>query len=123
MTEAERREVHRAVLEILMISQPASIDDEAIELQALNIEKARFRSREFAGSSDVRDGLAKVDRLIGTLWGENDIVAYPSVEDCIEVLRTHHPKLKQRIISNAGHWVMYEQAEAFNNTLLEMLQD
>ena len=123
MTDAERREVHRGVLEILMISQPAHIDDEAIELQALNIEKARFRSREFAGSADVRDGLAKVDRLIGTIWGENDIVAYPSVETCIEILRTHHPELKQRIISNAGHWVMYEQAEAFNSALLEMLQD
>lgn len=123
MTEAERRDVHRGVLEILMISEPAHIDDEAIELQALNIEKARFRSREFAGSSDVRDGLAKVDRLIGTIWGENDIVAYPSVDTCINTLRTHHPELRQSIIPDAGHWVMYEQAEAFNNALLEILQD
>jgi len=123
MSDPEKRDVHRGVLEILMISQAEHIDDEAIDLQALNIEKARFRSREFAGSADVKEGLAKVNRLIGTIWGRSDVVAYPSVENCIEILQTHHPKLRQHIIDNAGHWVMYEQADAFNNALLDILRN
>ena len=123
MTNDEKREVHRGVLEILMISRPEHIDDEAIELQALNIRNARFRSREFATSSDVKDGLAKVECPVATIWGRHDIIAHPSVEACIEILQIHHPELRQRIIDNAGHWVMYEQAGSFNKALLELLRD
>lgn len=123
MSDQEKRDVHRSVLEILMISQAEHIDDEAIDLQALNIEKARFRSREFAASSDVKDGLAKVQAPLATIWGRNDIIAHPSVETCIEILQTHHPELQHRIIDNAGHWVMYEQADAFNDALLGFLRD
>ena len=48
MTPAERQHVHRRVLEILMIAEPSRIDDAAIAIQAGNVRKARFRSREFA---------------------------------------------------------------------------
>ena len=122
MSDAERREVHRGVLEILMMSDPARIDEEAIALQALNIEKARFRSRGFASSSDVKDGLAKVTVPIKTIWGGNDIIAHPRVEACIDVLRIHHPELEHRVIEGAGHWVMYEQADLFNEALLAFLR-
>ena len=122
MSDAEKRDVHRGVLAILMMSDPANIDDEAIELQALNIAQARFRSREFAGSEDVKQGLAKVQAPVKTIWGRNDIIANPDVETCIEVLRLHHPELEYRILENAGHWVMYEQGEAFNRALLELLR-
>ncbi|MGI9410193.1 MAG: alpha/beta fold hydrolase [Hyphomicrobiaceae bacterium] len=121
MTAEERREIHRAVLENLMFSDAARIDDEAIELQAVNIANARFRSREFAATEDVRHGLAKVTVPLSTIWGRGDVVANPDVETAIAILAEHHPELRHRIIENAGHWVMYEQPEAFNTALLEFL--
>ena len=57
-----------------------------------------------------------------TIWGRNDVVAYPDVEAAIAVLALHHPEIVHRIIEDAGHWVMYEQADAFNAALLEMLE-
>ena len=123
MTADERREVHRAVLENLMFADPAHIDDEAIELQALNIAKARFRSREFAATEDVKHGLAHITAPVSTIWGRGDVVANPDVETAIAILAQHHPELRHRIIDNAGHWVMYEQADAFNAALLEFLGD
>src|SRR5690606_15080868 len=48
MSPAERRQVHRRTLEILMFADPGNIDELAIDLQAANVAKARFRSREFA---------------------------------------------------------------------------
>ena len=56
MTPEERREVHRRTLEILMISKPERIDAEAIELQAINVKKARFRSRQFARTEEIKHG-------------------------------------------------------------------
>ena len=122
MTPEERRGVHRGVLEMLMIADPTRIDEFAVALQAENVRQARFRSREFAQTDEVRRGLAEI-RIPGrAIWGEKDAVARPSVEAVFEVLREHHPELLTRIIPGAGHWVMYEQPEAYNAALLEMLE-
>ncbi len=121
MTADERREVHRQTLEILMFADPTRIDELAIDLQATNVAKARFRSREFAGTDEVRTALARVSVPLKAIWGERDAIARPSVDACYEVLRLHHPELATRTIPGAGHWVMYEAAEAFNAALLELL--
>lgn len=121
MTAAERREVHRRTLEILMFADPSNIDEPAIDLQAENVGKARFRSREFAGTDEVRTNLARVAVPLKAIWGERDVIARPNVEACYEVLRLHHPELVTRTIPDAGHWVMYETADAFNAALLELL--
>ena len=55
------------------------------------------------------------------IWGERDVIAQPSPERAFEVLRLHHPELVARTIAGAGHWVMYEAADAFNAALLEVL--
>ena len=69
MTPDARRDVHRRTLEILMISKPERIDDEAIELQAINVRNARFRSRQFARTEEIKNGLAKVKVPLKTIWG------------------------------------------------------
>lgn len=122
MSEAEKLEIHRQVLEILMISKPERIDDLAIQIQADNIRKARFRSRVHAASDAVRRGLADVKFPLRTIWGANDVVAYPNIDTVLPILREHHPELAVELIPDAGHWVMYEKADAFNAALLKMLR-
>ncbi len=122
MTATERRDVHRGVLAMLMIADPARIDEAAIDLQAENVRQARFRSREFAATDEVRRGLADIRIPVRAIWGEKDVVARPSVAAVLEVLREHHPELVTRVIAGAGHWVMYEQPEAYNAALIEMLE-
>lgn len=121
MTAAEQREVHRRTLQILMISDPANVDEQAVDLQAANVAKARFRSREFAAGDEIRTALARVPVPLKAIWGERDPLARPSVEACFNVLRLHHPELVTRTIPGAGHWVMYETADAFNDALLDVL--
>ena len=121
MTPADRLHVHRRVLEILMISRPERIDDLAVALQQQNVEKARFRSRKFAATDNVAQGLAKVTAPLRAVWGGNDVIAQPNLEACLDVLRRHHPELIAEIIPDAGHWVMYEQADAYSTALLRML--
>ena len=121
MTDAERREVHRGTLKILMFADRANIDDLSIELQAENVSKARFRSRDFAETEIVSEGLKHIAAPLRTIWGEHDVIASPSIEVCSDILRRYHPELVNRTIPGAGHWVMYEKGDAFNAALLELL--
>ena len=121
MEANERLAVHRGVLASLMFANAESIDDTAVEVQTLNIANARFRSREFADTADVRDGLARVSVPVKSIWGSRDVVAHPDIESCLNALRMYHPELQHRIIDNAGHWVMYEAADDFNQALRELL--
>lgn len=121
MTEEQRRHVHRRVLEILMIADPSRIDDEAIAIQADNVRKARFRSREFAQTSEIKKRLADVKVPLRAIWGARDVLAKPTVDALFDVLRLHHPELVTRVVPDAGHWSMYENAPAFNAALLDVL--
>ena len=123
LSEEERNAVHRGVLEMLMFHNPDRIDDLAIALQADNVSKARFRSRIHANTDNVKRGLKRVQIPVRSIWGEHDVVAYPNLPAVLEVLGEHHPELQTKIIPDAGHWVMFEQADAFNEALSDMLRD
>jgi len=105
-----------------MFADPDQIDNLAIEIQASNIAKARFRSREFASTDEIRTTLARVKAPLRAIWGERDALAKPSVDAVYDVLRIYHPELITRTIAGAGHWVMYEAPEAFNAALMELLE-
>lgn len=122
MTESERMEVHRRLLEVLMIADPARIDPLAVHLQAENVRQARFRSRPFARGDDIRRRLPEVRVPVRAIWGADDSTALPSVEARYDVLRAGHPELVTRTIAKAGHWVMYEQPAAYAAALVEMLE-
>jgi len=121
MTPEEVAGVWRQNLEVLMFADPAKIDALAIHLQAENIRRARFRSRPFAGTDGLAQALAHVTVPLKTIWGTRDIIARPSLEARLDILRRHHPELEVRLIEGAGHWVAYEAAEQFNAALLELL--
>jgi pimeloyl-ACP methyl ester carboxylesterase len=121
MTDRDRNEVHRINLSLLMIANPARIDPLAIYLQAMNISKARFRSRPFAGTDEIRRMLPKVEIPLRALWGEKDQIALPSVEARFAVLREHHPELATAVVLDAGHWAAYEQPDEFNKALVYLL--
>ena len=121
MTPAEITEVDRHNLATLMLSDPASADALALQLHSANLRKARFRSAPFAPGDELKRALANVHLPLKTIWGKKDVIAQPNLETRLAVLGEHHPELQARLIDDAGHWVMYEQAEAFNAALLELL--
>ena len=117
----EARAVFRQNLEVLMFADPAKIDALAVHLQAENIKRARFRSRPFAATDGLAVALADITAPLKTIWGRQDIIARPSLEHRLDILRRHHPELAVRLIEGAGHWVAYEAAEAFNAAFLDLM--
>ena len=93
----------------------------ALHLHSENLRKARFRSAPFAPGDELKRALADVAIPLKTIWGKNDVIAQPTLAARLDVLREHHPELQARLIDDAGHWVMYEQAQSFNAALLELL--
>jgi pimeloyl-ACP methyl ester carboxylesterase len=122
MSPAEIAAVFRQNLAVLMFADPAKIDDLAVHLQGENIKRARFRSRPFAATDNLARALEKVTAPVKTIWGTRDIIARPSIETRLEILRRHHPELEVRLIEGAGHWVAYEAADRFNAAFLELQQ-
>jgi pimeloyl-ACP methyl ester carboxylesterase len=123
MDAAEIAAVYRQNLSELMFADPANIDALAVHLQAQNVGRARFRSRPFAATDGLARALERVSAPLQTIWGTRDIVARPSLEARLAVLRRHHPELEVRLIEGAGHWVAYEAADRFNAALLSLLAD
>ena len=121
MSRAEMLELQRTNLGILMFADPAAIDDLAVHLQSENVARARLKSRVFAPQDLLGPVLPRISAPLGGIWGERDATAYPWVEDRREMLRRIQPAAFFATIPGAGHWVMYEAAEAFNRALLDRL--
>ena len=120
---AEIRALQRDNLGILMFADPAKIDELAVDLQCDNVRRARVKSRGFAPKNLLEPVLPRIAAPLGGIWGERDVTAHPWVEDRAEMLRRIQPGAFFRIIPGAGHWVMYEAAEAFTAALLERLAE
>ena len=120
MNAAELAGVFHQNLAVLMFADPANIDALAVHLQGENIARARFRSRPFAATDTLARALEKVTAPLKTIWGARDIIARPSIEARLAILRRYHPELDVRIIEGAGHWVMYEAAAQFNAAFLDL---
>jgi 2-hydroxy-6-oxonona-2,4-dienedioate hydrolase len=123
MSAAEIAAVYHQNLAVLMFADSSNIDALAVHLQSENIRLARFRSRPFAPTDELARALASVSAPLKTIWGTRDIIARSSLETRLAILRRHHPELEVRLIEGAGHWVMYEAADRFNEAFLALLRD
>ena len=116
-----RWQAHLANLSRLMIADPAKIDAQALAIQEWNTLHCRINSAELAQSRILLDALAESRVPLCAIWGGEDAVARTTLAERCRLLRLVRPGIDIRIIPQAGHWVAYEAADAFNETLVAML--
>ena len=116
-------ETHRINLSRLMISNPNRVDDLAIHVQTQTVRRARVRSGKIPWTGTLTHALRRIDTTLAGIWGVNDLIAAPYMDDRIELFQSIQPGCEFRLIEDAGHWVMYERPDAFNATLLELLAE
>ena len=118
-TEEQEFATHRYNLNQLMIHNPDKIDQLALWLQKTNHAHARMRSRRFSRSGALVEALPKITARLDGIWGERDATAYPHVDERRRILQGVQPGARFTVVPGAGHWVQFEEADAFNRIITE----
>jgi pimeloyl-ACP methyl ester carboxylesterase len=121
-TDAEKAATHRHNLGILMIHDPAKIDELAVHMQKLNAERSRIRGKHVSHTGTLAEALSGFDGRLAGIWGELDATAVPYMAERAEKLRQFQPQATFDVFPGVGHWVQYEAAEPFNRRLRELVQ-
>jgi pimeloyl-ACP methyl ester carboxylesterase len=116
----ERQAALKANLLGLMLHHPESADDLAIHLLVRNAKRSAIDPQALVIPDRLAAVLPDVTVPVDAIWGEFDR-PHPDPHLQEEVLRRYHPNSDFRVVADAGHWAMYERPDAFNATLLAML--
>jgi 2-hydroxy-6-oxonona-2,4-dienedioate hydrolase len=120
-TDAEKAATHRHNLGILMIHDPAKIDELAVIMQKANAERSRIRGKHVSHTGTLADALSGYGGRLAGIWGEFDATAFPHVAERGEWMRRFQPQAPFDVFPGAGHWVQYEAPAAFNRRLRELV--
>src|SRR5437870_2173715 len=85
--EKRFREVCRHNLGVNMLSDPASITEETVDIQVECVRRTRFNSRKVSGGGTLLGDLAALSCPIRLLWGERDDSPFRPAELLIGEIR------------------------------------
>ena len=120
--EALFREICRHNLLINMLTDPASITEETLDIQVDCVRRTRFNSRKVSGGGTLLGDLAQLRSSgcrIRLLWGERDDSEFRPAQLLIGEIREAVGALDVHRIPGAGHWSAYENAPEVNRLMLE----
>ena len=123
-TEAQQAEAHRHNLMALMLQHEESLDPLALAVHAANVVRDRMPRRRLSSTPIVAEALPRIHCPLHVILGEHDALykgRWPEVEALFKT-KTPHLASWQRV-PDAGHWVQYERAEAFQVALLACTAD
>lgn len=121
LPEDERMAAHRRNLAALMLADPGRVDALAVQLQATNTVRARYRHAPDHHGDFLRRRLLSLRCPLIGIWGAADRMIGPWLEARREAFRAIQPDAQVAFIEGAGHWVQYEAAEAFDAAALAAL--
>jgi pimeloyl-ACP methyl ester carboxylesterase len=113
------REICRHNLLVNMLSDPASVTEDTVDIQAYCVRHTRFNSRKVSGGGTLLDDLARLEGRLRVLWGVGDDSAFRPADVLIGQIREVVGNLDLHRIPRAGHWSAYENAGEVNRLMLE----
>jgi 2-hydroxy-6-oxonona-2,4-dienedioate hydrolase len=119
--DSRYRAVIRHNLLAMMLHDAKSVGEDTIDLQCANIAQARFNSLKVSQRSTLLGDIGAVHCPVLMIWGEKDVVAYPSPAGRAAQSKAARPDAGIAMVPDAGHWVQYEKPDAVNALLLEFL--
>jgi 2-hydroxy-6-oxonona-2,4-dienedioate hydrolase len=118
---AEREAVHQGNLAALMLYHKESIDELALGVHIANMSRDRMKGRRLSRTDALAQSLQAVQCPVDAIYGSEDALYLGNMEQLAQTLR-RIPNFKSfRTIEDAGHWVQFERADAFNETLITLL--
>jgi pimeloyl-ACP methyl ester carboxylesterase len=113
------REICRHNLLVNMLADPASVTEEAVDIQADGVRRARFDSRKVSGGGTLLGDVAGLACRVRLLWGERDDSPFRPADLLIGEIGATVGTLDLHRIPRAGHWSAYENAAEVNRLMLE----
>lgn len=116
-----RDEAHRSNLATLMLHRPQSIDTLAVALQAANVTRDRMRGRTLALTDVLARTLHGIRCPVDAIYGEHDALYRTTLAELASVLKEGPTFGELVLVPEAGHWVQFEEAAAFNREVMRLL--
>ena len=120
MSKDERYAVHRNNLLAIMLQHESQITPQLLDMQEHNVLRDRLRRRRIARSDAMLSLQTQWTCPVFGIWGENDAL-YKGSLHLIQGLLSACDLQGFHVLPDAGHWVQYEQPQAFNQLLAEIL--
>jgi len=121
MTPGEKREVFIHNQKAIMFKNPACVDEEYLSLAEWNLARSRMNIYAMNRETYLPDLLPAMAMPLLLLWGEADVVLYPTREERQRACREAAPHAELDIIPEAGHMAQWEQPGRFNERVLRFL--
>ena len=118
----ERDEVHRSNLSALMLLHPESITEMALRLHVANVLRDRMKGRSLSRTDALARSLAQVQCPVQAIYGAEDALYEGKMQALEPALRLAPSFRALTLVEEAGHWVQFERADAFNAALLSALE-
>jgi len=116
-----QRAIHRENLHRLMLASQDE-DPDATTMYARNAERARYFGKQVAAQPLAARRLPSIDvGRVDAIYGELDAITRRDPEVPRRILQGLRPGLRFASIRDAGHWVQYERAAAFERALAGLL--
>jgi len=106
----------------MMIAHEENIDPLALHLYSLDTGRRKLPRVSFSGFHLLREDLphARVSRLTAISGADDQVIGHGKDAQA-GALRSLRPDAHYEALEGAGHWVMYEAAERYNEALLRAL--
>ena len=111
----------RANMESLMVLHPQTLDETALSLHYANLARDRLRRRRISRTAVMTQLQKRWQCPVHAVWGSGDILIAHDRPRLREVLSGCDLRGLD-LVDDAGHWVQYERAKAFEEVLLRNLE-
>ena len=118
---AASQAAHRHNLLQLMLANEASATELAVTLHAHNVERDRLRRRRLMLTDALVPILPRLHCPVHGLWGAQDVLYRHRLPLIRQVLSSAPGFQSLELLPDAGHWVQFEAADAFNAALARAL--
>jgi 2-hydroxy-6-oxonona-2,4-dienedioate hydrolase len=119
MDKEAQRQVHRHNLNTMMFAHPESVTEDVIDLQEANVSRDRLRRRRIARTNVLAHAQARWTCPVHGVWAEFDALYKDSIQEIPHVLTS---MASFNVVRNAGHWVMFENPEAFHAVVDSLIE-
>ena len=105
-----------------MLASPASIDDLALALHGANLPRDRMLRRRIVQTNLLRRTLRDTRCPVHGIWGAQNALFTGHQASVAPALAAASNFRSLAFIAEAGHWVQFERAQAFDEALAIALE-